>query len=59
MHRRKNGVQPIASTVNPAIGPAMIRPMAKMLEKSAYWVAENCFCVMRSSITPKAPVAIP
>ena len=45
--------------MNPAIGPVTIRPTAKMLEKSAYCVAENCFCVIRSSITPKAPVAMP
>ena len=37
-------------------GPASRRGRANRLEKSAYWVAEKRFCVMRSSSTEKAPV---
>ena len=56
---RKNVGQPIASTAKPAIGPASSRGSANRLEKSAYCVAENRFCVMRSSSTEKAPVPRP
>ncbi len=41
------------------MGPATVRPSAKMLEKSAYWVALKRFCVRRSSRTMKAPVPMP
>ena len=49
----------MASTASPAIGPASSRGNANRLVKSAYCVAENRFCVMRSSSTENAPVPRP
>ena len=58
VERKKVG-HPMASTANPLAGPASRRGSANKLENNAYCVAENRFCVMRSSSTLNAPVPIP
>ena len=48
-----------ASTAKPLKGPASRRGSAKSPEKSAYWVAEKRFSVIRSRSTENAPVPSP
>ena len=56
---QKKERQPAASTISPVIGPPRMRGRPKSDEKSAYWVAENLFSVMRRRRTPNAPMPRP